>query len=314
LLTSVTVPVSVAAAVGSNEMFSVADCPGFSVVGNASPEMLNPVPVTDPELIVSAAVPVELMITDCVDVVFTVTFPKATLVEAIVHAAAVAFSCSEVALLTPPAVAVIVAVCAVLTAATVAVNAALVAPAGTVTEAGTATEVLLLASATANPPLGAAAVRLTVHASVAAPVSVPALQARPLKDGVGACCAAAGCSCSVTDIVPLYVFAVMVAVCVVETAATDAVKLTLFDPFGTFTEAGTCTAALLLESFTVRPLPALTVPLIVTVHTSVPAPLMLVEAQEKLPIATAAWEGRPVSSAPPKISTTVAARNTPPPA
>jgi hypothetical protein len=179
LLTSVTVPVSLTAVVGSNETFSVAVCPGFSVVGNASPEMLNPVPVTDPELMVSGAVPVDVIRTDCVDVVFTVTFPKATLVEAIVHAPEIAFSCNDVALLTPAAVAVIVAVCAVLTAEAVAVNAALVALAGTVTEAGTVSAELLLASATANPPLGAAAVRLTVQASVTAPVSEALLQFTP---------------------------------------------------------------------------------------------------------------------------------------
>lgn len=54
---------------------------------------------------------------------------------------------------------------------TVALNHMLVAFAGTVTVAGTATAELLLESFTVNPVLGAAALRKTVHGSVAAPVS-----------------------------------------------------------------------------------------------------------------------------------------------
>jgi hypothetical protein len=50
------------------------------------------------------------------------------------------------------------------------VNAAVVVPAGTVTDAGTVTEVLLLARVTANPPVGAAALSVTVQASVPAAV------------------------------------------------------------------------------------------------------------------------------------------------
>ncbi|MGB6746014.1 MAG: hypothetical protein WBE38_20360, partial [Terracidiphilus sp.] len=72
---------------------------------------------------------------------------------------------------TLPLVAVSVAVCAVETAAAVAEKLAVVAPAATVTEAGTATEELLLARLTENPPVAAAAFRVTVQASVAAPVT-----------------------------------------------------------------------------------------------------------------------------------------------
>jgi hypothetical protein len=71
---------------------------------------------------------------------------------------------------TPLALAESVAVCVEVTAATVAVNAAVVVPAGTVTDAGTVTEVLLLARVTANPPVGAAALSVIVHASVPAAV------------------------------------------------------------------------------------------------------------------------------------------------
>ena len=73
----------------------------------------------------------------------------------------------------PPALAVKVAVSVELTAATVAVNDALVAPAATVTEAGTVTAALLLVRLTANPPVPAAAVRVSVHASLPAPVIDP---------------------------------------------------------------------------------------------------------------------------------------------
>jgi len=81
----------------------------------------------------------------------------------------------------PPARAVRVAVSVELTAATVAVNDALVAPAATVTEAGTVTAALLLVKPIVNPPAPAAALRVTVHASLAAPVIDPFAHARPLS-------------------------------------------------------------------------------------------------------------------------------------
>jgi hypothetical protein len=56
------------------------------------------------------------------------------------------------------------------------VNPALVAFAGTVTVLGTVTAELLLDRLTLMPPLGAAAVSVTVHASVPDPVMVPLLQ------------------------------------------------------------------------------------------------------------------------------------------
>ena len=68
----------------------------------------------------------------------------------------------------PPAVPVSVAVVFDVTAATVALNPAVVDPAGTVTEAGTVTDELLLDSVTTAPPAGAAAVSVTVQASVPA--------------------------------------------------------------------------------------------------------------------------------------------------
>lgn len=68
-----------------------------------------------------------------------------------------------------------------LTLDAVAVKPALVPPDGTVTEEGTETSVLLLAKETLEPPLGAAAVRLTVQLVVAGPVSELASQVIPLS-------------------------------------------------------------------------------------------------------------------------------------
>lgn len=70
----------------------------------------------------------------------------------------------------------------VLTADTLAVKLALVAPAATVTDEGTVTAGLLLVRFTASPPVPAAAVRLTAHASEPAPVSEPLLQVKLLSD------------------------------------------------------------------------------------------------------------------------------------
>ena len=81
----------------------------------------------------------------------------------------------------PPAVAVRVAFCAVVTEAIVALKPMLEAPAGTVTEAGTVTAVFELDRLTARPPVPAAADRLTVQASVPAPVIEFWLQLRLLR-------------------------------------------------------------------------------------------------------------------------------------
>lgn len=96
-----------------------------------------------------------------------------------------AFSCRAKPLATVPAVAVRVAVWFEVTAETVAVNPAVVAPEGTLTEAGTLAEALLLASATVNPPEGAAAVKVTAQASVPAPVIDAFVQERVFSDPAG---------------------------------------------------------------------------------------------------------------------------------
>jgi hypothetical protein len=179
------VPVAAPAAFGSNCTSSDDACPGFRVTGKETPDIVNPVPLTDPALMVMGAVPVDVIVTDCVAGVFSVTVPKATLLLPNVSVGVVAFSARAKVFVTPPEVAVSVAVWFVLTAVAVAVNPALVAPAAIVTEAGTVTELLLLAKVTVVA-LVAADVSVTVQASVPAPVSDPLLQETVLSVA-GAC-------------------------------------------------------------------------------------------------------------------------------
>jgi hypothetical protein len=76
------------------------------------------------------------------------------------------------------------------------VNPALVALAGTVTVPGTVTAELLLDKLTISPPLGAAAFKVTVHASVPDPAMDPLLQYNALS-------AAVPVPLRLTDAVPL---------------------------------------------------------------------------------------------------------------
>ena len=87
----------------------------------------------------------------------------------------------------PPAAAVRVAVSEELTVVTVAVKPALLAPAGTVTEVGTLTAELLLERLAASPPEPAAAVSVTVQASLPAPVIEPLPQLNALNVPAVAC-------------------------------------------------------------------------------------------------------------------------------
>ena len=64
----------------------------------------------------------------------------------------------------------------------VTVNVAAVLPAATVMLAGTVAAVLLLARVTTNPPVGAAAVKVTVPFDVLPPMSEVGLSATLLKD------------------------------------------------------------------------------------------------------------------------------------
>ena len=171
LLVSVTAPVTAPAAIGSNCRFRVAVAPGFSVIGNVTPDIVKPDPPIVPALMVSAEVPDEVSVTVCVTGVFRFTLPNATVVALTFNAGPLAFSCRANVFVTPPAAAVSVAVVAVVTAVAVAVNEAVDALAATVTEAGTVTALLLLESVIASPPVPAGALSVTVQASVVAPVS-----------------------------------------------------------------------------------------------------------------------------------------------
>jgi hypothetical protein len=81
LLETVSCPVAEPAAVGLNCRLNVTACPGFNVTGKALPETENPWPEIAAEFTVTAAVPVDWSVRDCVADEFTATFPKARLVE-----------------------------------------------------------------------------------------------------------------------------------------------------------------------------------------------------------------------------------------
>jgi len=91
---------------------------------------------------------------------------------------------SEKVLTVLPALAVTIAVCEVGTvAATEAENPALTAPAATVPLAGTVRYVLLLAKATANPPVSAAELNVTVHAETPPGLTLEGVHVRPVSVG-----------------------------------------------------------------------------------------------------------------------------------
>ena len=140
------------------------------MTGKVAPDTVKPVPLSVAELMVTGAVPVELNVTGSVEAVFTVTLPNVRLVGLTVNVGNAAFSCKAKLLETLPALAVRVTACAVVTDDTVATNPALVALAGTTTVVGTVTAALLLVKPTLKPPLPAAVVSVTVHASLPAPV------------------------------------------------------------------------------------------------------------------------------------------------
>jgi len=156
---------------------------GFRVRGKLAPETVKPVPATVAALTVTAAVPVEDRVSVCVVAVFAFTLPKARLEALTLNVDTEAPNSSAKVFATLPALAVRVAVCAVLTDETVAVNVALLAPAATVSVAGTVTALLLLARLTVNPPVAAAAFRVTVQLSVPAPVNDPLAQLNALSTG-----------------------------------------------------------------------------------------------------------------------------------
>lgn len=165
-----------------------------------------------------------------------------------------------------------------LTAAIVAVKLLVAAPAATLTFAGTPTAELLLARLTANPPLGADSVSVTVQLSVPAPVIDELPQLSPLNSGgfVPTWLAASSCTSNVSATSPA--LAVNVAVSVALTAETLAVKLTAVDPSATVTEAGKLIAALSLVRPTANP-PLVAAVLSSTVQMSLAGPVASASTQ-----------------------------------
>ena len=141
--------------------------------------------------------------------------------------------------------------------------------------AGVVTAELLLERLTATPPAGAAAARVTVHASDPAPVMDEAEQDRLASVG-----AVAAFSCRWASAVPPLEAAVMVTATEEVTAAIFAMNVALLAFFATVTEAGTETEAL-LDVRATRTLVA-ELPLRLTVQLICPAPLMEEGEQAKL--------------------------------
>jgi hypothetical protein len=90
----VTVPLAAPATVGSKPTVKVAVCPGFSVSGALIPDTEKPAPVTETPLMVSAAVPVDVTVTDWLVAVLSRSVPNARLVELRLRPAVAAFSCT----------------------------------------------------------------------------------------------------------------------------------------------------------------------------------------------------------------------------
>jgi hypothetical protein len=138
-------------------------------------------------------------------------------------------------------------------------------PAGTITEAGTVTIVLLLDSATAVPPAGAALVSTTLHALDA-----------PLPMLVGVQLSALSAGGARTETVAVLDRPPQLAVITTDTSdvtgPADAVKDAETLPPGIATEAGTLSAGLLLARLTAAP-PAGAAAVNATVHAIEPAPV-----------------------------------------
>jgi hypothetical protein len=78
-LWTVSWPAAAPVAAGSNCTFSVADWAGFKVIGNLAPDIVKPLPFSVPELMVTGAVPVDVIVRGSVFAVFTVTLPNVKL-------------------------------------------------------------------------------------------------------------------------------------------------------------------------------------------------------------------------------------------
>jgi len=135
-----------------------------------------------------------------------------------------------------------------------------VAAAATVTLVGTVRLALLLVKLTAEPPVGAAPLKVTVQVLVPGPVNEAGLQARALTLKV------TGATSEIAEVAlaPLAV-AVSVAVELVEIVPAVAVNVPVVAEAGMVIEAGAVSRALLLVMETVRP-PVAAAALAVTMH------------------------------------------------
>lgn len=153
---------------------------------------------------------------------------------------------------TPPALAVIVTAVAAVTVLVGIAKVALVAPCTADTLACTVAAVLLLDSATANPPAGAADVKLTVPCAEVPPVTLVGFTDTAESDTGGGAALPFTVSVAVREI-PL-AEAVRVVVLVVAATRVETGKVVLVNPPGTVTVAGTVAAAVFeLVSETTRP-------------------------------------------------------------
>jgi hypothetical protein len=227
----------------------------------------------------TAAVPLEVTVTDLVTAVPTETFPNDNVVALKLKAGTAAFSCIAKPLDDPLALAATVALCEVLTEATFAVKDAVEAPEATVRLAGTVTALLLLATVTPKPPEGATELSETVHVVVLAPVKELPAHERALIEGVKDDPDPLRLIVVVFEAVPCV--PVSVTVCEVVTADTFAAKVALVAPEGTDIDAGTVTTPLLLARLTTMPLLGAAA-VNVTLQESVPAPIMDELAQLRL--------------------------------
>jgi hypothetical protein len=131
--------------------------------------------------------------------------------------------------------------------AAVALKAAVVAPAATITEAGTVSQVLLLSSATLDPPVGAAWVSVTVQVLTALCARLVGLQVTPeTRTPVSRLMV------TVRELLPRVAVKVALWLLAIEAPAV-ALNVAVVAPAATVTEAGTVSEALLLASVTLDP-------------------------------------------------------------
>jgi hypothetical protein len=131
--------------------------------------------------------------------------------------------------------------------AAVALKAAVVAPAATITQAGTVSQVLLLSSATLDPPVGAAWVSVTVQVLTALCARLVGLQVTPeTRTPVSRLMV------TVRELLPRVAVKVALWLLAIEAPAV-ALNVAVVAPVATVTDAGTVSEALLLPSVTFDP-------------------------------------------------------------